>query len=152
MAGILNQQQDTKNQVKISIGLLMFYSLMVWALAVSLDKPGAAFDFRRHHFGTLPQSATKLPRQQKAIVARSGIGVLLYLLVASGAVFLPIPEPGITGTVLDEVYPDRGGGLWEKEPERAIEVAALYFLIIGLAEITVLRPSSKQGGGNAPNE
>jgi hypothetical protein len=85
-------------------------------------------------------------------VARSGIGVLLYLLVASGAVFLPIPEPGITGTVLDEVYPDRGGGLWEKEPERAIEVAALYFLIIGLAEITVLRPSSKQGGGNAPNE
>jgi hypothetical protein len=61
-------------------------------------------------------------------------------------------NPGITGTVLDEVYPDRGGGLWEKEPERAIEVAALYFLIIGLAEITVLRPSSKQGGGNAPNE
>ena len=93
----------------------MFYSLMVWALAVSLDKPGAAFDFRRHHFGTLPQSATKLPRQQKAIVARSGIGVLLYLPIVFGTVLLPIPELGITGSVLNEGYPDRGGGLWEKE-------------------------------------
>ena len=85
---------------------------MVWAFAVSLDIPGAALDFRRHHFGTLPQSATKLTRQQKAIVARSVIGVLLYLLVVSGSAFLPIPETGIT----------------------------------------VLRPSSKQGSGNAPNE
>ena len=78
--------------------------------------------------------------------------MLLYLLVVSGTLFLPIPELGIIGTVLNEVYPDRGGGLWEKEPERAIAVAALYFFLISLAEITVLRPSSKQGSGNAPNE
>tara|TARA_B110000444_G_C18566581_1_gene467338 strand:+ start:185 stop:421 length:237 start_codon:yes stop_codon:yes gene_type:complete len=78
--------------------------------------------------------------------------MLLYLLVVSGTLFPPIPELGIIGTVLDEVYPDRGGGLWEKEPERAIAVAAPYFFLISLAEITVLRPSSKQNSGNAPNE
>jgi hypothetical protein len=89
---------------------------------------------------------------KKAIVARSVISVLLYLLVVSGSAFLPIPEPGITGTVLNEVYPDRGGGLWKKEPKRAIAVAALYFFLIGLTEITVLRPLSKQGSGNAPTE
>ena len=38
---------------------------MVRAFAVSLDTPGAALDFLRHHFRTLPQSATKLVRQQK---------------------------------------------------------------------------------------
>jgi len=53
---------------------------------------------------------------------------------------------------LNEVYPDRGGGLWKKEPKREIAVAALYFFLIGLTEITVLRPSSNQGSGNAPNE
>ena len=78
--------------------------------------------------------------------------MLLYLLVVSGRLFLPIPELGIIGTVLNEVYPYRGGGLWEKEPERATAVAALYFFLISLAEITVLRPSSKQSSGNAPNE
>ena len=78
--------------------------------------------------------------------------MLLYLLVVSGTLFLPISELGIIGTVLNEVYPDRCGGLWEKEPERAIAVAALYFFLISLAEITVLRPSSKQSSGNAPNE
>lgn len=78
--------------------------------------------------------------------------MLLYVLVVSGTLFLPILELGITGTVLHELYPDRDGGLWKKEPERAIAVAALYFFLIGLAEITVLRPSSKQSSGNAPNE
>jgi len=66
MANILNQQQDAKNQVKVSVGLLTFYTLMMWAFEVSLDTPGAALNFRRHHFGTLPQSATKLVRQQKS--------------------------------------------------------------------------------------
>ena len=66
MASILNQQQDTKNQIKVSVGLLTFYSLMMWAFEVSLDTPGAALNFRRHHFGMLPQSATKLARLQKS--------------------------------------------------------------------------------------
>ena len=78
--------------------------------------------------------------------------MLLYLLVVSGKLFLPILELGITGTVLHELYPDRDGCLWKKEPERTIAVAALHFFLIGLAEITVLRPSSKQSSGNAPNE
>ncbi|MFT7471193.1 MAG: hypothetical protein ACI8XU_001088 [Kiritimatiellia bacterium] len=57
-------------------------------------------------------------------MARSDIGVLLYLLVVSGTVFLSIPELSITGSVLNGPYPDRGDGLWEKEPERAIAGAA----------------------------
>ena len=40
-------------------------------------------------------------------------------------------------------YPDRGGGLWELDPERAIAMAAVYFLLIGLNELLILGPRKK---------
>jgi hypothetical protein len=85
-------------------------------------------------------------------MARSVISVILYLLVVSGTLFLPIPELGISDSVLRDLYPGRGSGLWEREPERAIGGAAVYFFLIGLAEITVLRPSSNQDSGNVQDE
>jgi len=39
-------------------------------------------------------------------VARSGIGVVLYLSVVFATAFFRISEPGITGSILSEVYPD----------------------------------------------
>lgn len=66
------------------------------------------------------------------------------MFVVAGTIFLPIPELGLTASVLSETSPDRGSGLWEAEPERAIAGAAVYFLLIGFAEITLLRA----GGGD----
>ncbi|MEZ7831913.1 MAG: hypothetical protein QMC06_10210 [Gammaproteobacteria bacterium] len=40
-------------------------------------------------------------------MARSGIGVVLYLPVVFATVFLVIPALSITGPILSEVYPDR---------------------------------------------
>jgi hypothetical protein len=152
MVGVLGQQQDIRKQLKGAIVLLAFYSLMVWAFAMSLDTPVLLWIFAGIIFGRSLNLLLNPKDSKQAIMARSGIGVILYLLVVFGTVFLPIPELGITGSVLSEVYPDRGGGLWEREPERAIAGAALYFFLIGLAEITVLRPSSKHDRGNVPNE
>ena len=106
---------------------------------------GAALNFSWHHFGTLPQSATKLARQQKSDCGE--IGHWRATLRARRIWHTDLP-------VLNKVCPDQGGGLWKKKPERTIAAAAaaLSFFLIGLAEITVLRPSSKQGSGNAPNE
>ena len=57
--------------------------------------------------------------------------------------FNDVPEMGITRQLLDEVYPDRGdGGVWNRYPERAIVGAAVYFALMGLAELTVLRSRS----------
>jgi hypothetical protein len=152
MVGVLGQQHDIRKQLKGAIVLLAFYSLMVWAFAMSLDTPVLLWIFAGIIFGRSLNLLLNPKDSKQAIMARSGISVILYLLVVFGTVFLPIPELGITGSVLSEVYPDRGGGLWEREPERAIAGAALYFFLIGLAEITVLRPSSKHDRGNVPNE
>jgi len=47
---------------------------------------------------------------------------------------VPIDELGISSSVMSEVYPDRGGGFWKTDPERAI------------AEVIVLPPSAKKEG------
>lgn len=152
MVGVLGQQQDMKKQLKLALALLAFYSLMVWAFAVSLNTPALMWIFGGIVLGRSLNLLLNPADNKKEIMARSGIGVILYLLVVFGTVFLPIPELGITGSVLTEVYPDRGGGLWEREPERAIAGAALYFFLIGLAEITVLRPSGRHGEDSFPSE
>lgn len=152
MVGVLGQQQNSKQQFKVAATLLTFYTLVVWGFAMSLDTPALLWIFAGIIMGRSLNLLLNPEDSKQALMARSGIGVLLYLLVVFGTVFLPIPELGITGSVLNEVYPDRGGGLWERQPERAIAGAALYFFLIGLAEITVLRPSSKQNHDTVPSE
>ena len=75
---------------------------------------GIALGFCQHH---IRDQLLNPKESKKALMARSGIGVLLYLPIVFGTVLLPIPELGITGSVLNEGYPDRGGGLWETEKE-----------------------------------
>mgnify|MGYP003675147114 CR=1 FL=1 len=139
IVGMLGQKQQIKTPLRMAIGLLAFYSLIVWGFSKSLDVPALIWIFAGITLGRSLNLLRNPTESKHAIMARSGIGVLLYLLVVAGTVFLPIPELGITNSVLNEVYPGRGSGLWETQPERAIAGAALYFLLIGLAEITVLR-------------
>jgi|TARA_B110000196_G_scaffold213467_1_gene183116 hypothetical protein len=37
MVGLLGQQQNSKQQLKVAATLFTFYSLVVWAFAMSLD-------------------------------------------------------------------------------------------------------------------
>ncbi len=141
MVMVLGQKQSFGRQMKLAGALVLFYSLMVWAFAVTLETPVLIWIFAGVILGRSLTLLLNPNDSRQAIMARSAIGVVLYLLVVFGTVFLPIPELGITGSVLSDVYPDRGSGVWEREPERAIAGAALYFFLIGLAEITVLRPS-----------
>jgi len=142
---ILGQRDLGRHQIKLALGLLAFYTLMVWAFATSLAVPALLWIFATIVLGRSVGLLFSPSESRHGIMARSGIGVILYLTVVFGTVFLPIPEWGLNSSVLNEVYPDRGSGLWEVEPERAIAGAALYFLLIGLAEITVLRPQHKNG-------
>ena len=66
---------------------------------------------------------------------RSGMSVLFYLLAAFASVLVPFPELGVTTSVLDEVYPDRGGGVWEQSPETALAAGVIYFSLLGLTEL-----------------
>lgn len=66
--------------------------------------------------------------------------VLLYLLLTFATLFLPVPRGGISEPLLNEVWPTRKGGAWERQPERALAMGAAYFLVLGIVE---LRPPRK---------
>lgn len=70
---------------------------------------------------------------------RSLCSAMLYLLLAFATIFLPIGAGGITPELLDQLWPERGDGLWEAEPQRALVMGLAYFLLLGLIE---LRPPS----------
>jgi hypothetical protein len=77
--------------------------------------------------------ATGEGKQQ--LIARSAAGIATYIPIVFLTVFVPFPKLGVTAAVLSEVYPDRGGGIWEQHPERAIAGAILYFGVMGLFEL-----------------
>ena len=72
---------------------------------------------------------------KKQQVKRSTISVMLYLGVTFLSVFVPFPPGGLTRQVLDQVYPNRGHGLWEVNPQQALVAGMIYFIAIGLVEI-----------------
>lgn len=117
--------------------LLLFYSLMTWAMAYSTDSPALMWIFAGVVAGRLFSAVVMGKGNFSSQVARSAIGVMLYLLIVAATIFIPIPEWGITPEVVAETYPGRGGGIWEQEPHRAVAGAAVYFLMIGLAELLI---------------
>lgn len=71
--------------------------------------------------------------------ARSVISVVLYLLVVTLSCVVSYPSGGIDYALLEDVYADRGDGLWEQEPQRALAAGGAYFLLMGLAELALMR-------------
>ena len=88
--------------------------------------------------------ATGQGKQQ--LIARSAAGIFAYIPIVFLTVFVPFPELGVTAEVLSRVYPDRGGGIWEQHPERAIAGAVIYFGVMGLFELWQL---ARSPGGEA---
>ena len=72
---------------------------------------------------------------------RSIASALLFVLLAFATVALPIGPGGVTPELLEAVWPDRGDGLWEAEPQRALVMGLGYFLLLGLVE---LRPPASE--------
>ena len=70
---------------------------------------------------------------------RSLCSAMLYLTLAFATIFLPIDAGGITPELLDQLWPERGDGVWEAEPQRALVMGLAYFVLLGLIE---LRPPS----------
>ncbi len=139
--GFMAKQTETAEKLKLFFGLLLFYTVMVVAFAYTLESIALLWIFAAVSAGRLLAALTHASAEQAESQKRIGIGMLLYLLAVMGSVFLPIPEYGINSSVLAEFYPQRGSGLWERQPERAIAAAAAYFLLLGLCELFILGPT-----------
>ncbi len=86
---------------------------------------------------------------KQELIARSGAGIAMYIPVVFLTVFVPFPELGVNAEVLREVYPNRGGGIWEQHPERAIAGAIIYFGLMGLFELKQLARPREAASGQA---
>ncbi len=138
MAMVLKLDANPVKRSLMLLGMALLYGLMAWAFSAATDSPALLWIFGGVVAGRLLTGIIDREAGFQALMARSGFGVGLYLLVTMLTIFVPVPEWGITSSVVNEVYPDRGSGLWEKDPERAVAGAAVYFGLMGLLEVFVL--------------
>lgn len=129
-----------------ALGLVTFYGLTAWGFATATASYELLTIFAIVTLGRLATLGVGGEAARAAILQRSAIGVAAYLFVGFGTVFFPVPPLGVTPEILDAVYPLRGGGLWERHPERALAGAALYFTLMGIAEIGPLRRAALRAG------
>ncbi|MEZ5595194.1 MAG: hypothetical protein R3E84_02195 [Pseudomonadales bacterium] len=142
-AGIALAQPRVLDRLKYFAIMLVFYAVFAWAFAAGTGSTSLLLVFA----GVMTGRAVTLflgdAADREALAKRSALGIVAFLTVTFGTIFIDVPEMGITRQLLDEVYPDRGdGGVWNRYPERAIVGAAVYFALMGLAELTVLRSRS----------
>ena len=128
-------QENLVGKLKLFAGLLLFYGLMGFGFAKTTNSPTLLFLLIAIMLARFVSALGADLRKDQAFNKRAAFGVTMYLLVAAISVFIDFPELGITDTVLREVYPERGSGLWERHPEQAIVAAALYFSLTGIAEL-----------------
>lgn len=150
ITAMMAKQSETADKLRLFFGLLLFYLLMVVAFAYSLESMTLLWIFAAVSAGRLLAALTHSSDEQAESMKRIGFGMLLYLLAVMGSIFLPIPELGINSSVLADVYPQRGSGLWERQPERAIAAAAAYFLLLGLGELFILGPGKTSKISKSP--
>lgn len=74
--------------------------------------------------------------EQRGYMRRRAVAsVPLYVLLAFATAILAIPPGGLTPELVEQLWPDRGNGLWETEPQRVFVFGMTYFALLGLIEI-----------------
>jgi Kef-type K+ transport system membrane component KefB len=140
--GIMAEKKTRKEKYKILAGLFLIYCVMGLGFAAATDSPsllGMLIAIMVGRFVTVIN-----PEQVRGLQKRTAYGVMLYMACTTGTVFIAVPEMGITPEVLAEVYPSRGGGVWERYPQRPIVAGAVYFGVMGILELFVFSRSQHQ--------
>lgn len=132
--------------LKLCLAAFAFYSLFAGAMALAFQSCSLYLIFSIVMVTRFIGLFTEPDVAAKEAQHRSGISVLFYLLAAFASVMVPFPEWGVTTEVLNEVYPDRGGGVWEQSPETALAAGVIYFTLLGLTELLagLRRPKEKK--------
>ncbi len=128
---MLQTRDSTEAKFKLFAVLLGMYTLMGIGFAIVAQSQLLLLALVAVMIGRFVNALTGTPHNQ----ARAAFGIVVYMAVVGGTVFVDVPEMGISSSVLAEVYPNRGGGVWERHPERAVAGAAVYFAVMGMAEL-----------------
>ena len=138
----LGSKQASPIGWRLLAGMMVFYGLIVWAFAQITGSDTLLLIFAAIVISRVIALLIDREHARAQLMKRSSCGIVLYILIAFASVIIPVPEMGITAEVLSEVYPDRGGGLWERQPQLPIAGAALYFALMGCAELKLIAGAS----------
>ena len=118
-----------------AVWLVVMYALIALAMAAIMHSWVLLVSF-----GALLASRVRAlfdpeDRMTTALVhRRMVVSALLFLALAFATVFVQMPPGGLDAALLDEVWRDRGGGLWEQRPQQALAMGFVYFLVLGWVE------------------
>jgi len=139
-----------RRKLALFLGLAAFYGLFAWAFAAALGTWTVLKIYGLLMAGRYLTVMAADKVGKTLLLVRSAVGVGAYLGTVFLTLFVPVPRAVITYDVLDQVYPGRGSGVWEQQPQIAIAAAVLYFAIMGVFEVVVgLRGAMKVVGGDA---
>ena len=114
-----------------------FYGLFAGAMALAFKSWMLFFIYTAVMVSRWITLLTRPGEASQEAKFRSGISVVFYLLAVFASVLIPWPELGVTSSVINDVYPDRGGGEWERHPETALAAGVIYFTLLGLTELSM---------------
>lgn len=149
MMASIERTESTWQNIKIGASAFGFYSLFAGGMALAFQSWTLFFIYSMVMLSRWVTLLTRPESAKKEAQRRSGIAVMFYLLAVFLSVLVPWPELGVTYSVINEVYPDRGGGEWERNPETALAAGVVYFTAIGFSElVTGFRARPVQSADN----
>ena len=137
-----------KKDWKVAFGGFAFffviYGLFAACFALVFQSPGLLLVYTMIMLGRF-MAVFSTSDNSAITMGRSALSAILYFIIMFASALIPVPEAGVTPEVLEQVYPNRGSGIWEQDPQRVLVWASIYFGLIGLAEI-FLFSWAKPGG------
>jgi hypothetical protein len=119
--------------------LLGFYGLFAGAFALGFRNSALFTSFIIVIGGRALGSLLGISTESQALfMAHSLIGIMLYFVLVIASVIIPWPRRGITEAIAAEQRVPGSSGLWVEQPHRAIGPAAIYYLLLGIAEVALL--------------
>lgn len=119
--------------------LLGFYALFAAAIAWGFRTSSLFHSFAWVIGGRALGSVLGISTEsQQLFLAHSLVAMAIYITLVVTSVIIPWPRRGITEQIAAEQRVPGSGGLWVEQPHRAIGPAAVYYLLLGIAEVGLL--------------
>jgi hypothetical protein len=121
------------------LGLIAFYTVFAVAIAYGFKSRMLFMSFLSLVVGRFVGLMIGMTAADKQLfLAHSLVAMALYFVLVFASVLLPWPRLGITAEVAAQTRAPHAAGQWEEKPHTAIGPATVYFLLLGIIELTLM--------------
>lgn len=115
----------------------LFYLGIAAIVAVSFESKSLFRSFAVLMIGRFVGIILPITRAEASYLeTRAGVIVILYFSIVCLSL-LPLPRGGISKELGGRIMANSGEGLWVEHPHRPVFLGAIYFLILGILELTL---------------